>query len=149
MMDRYIVVHYHEVGLKKGNRDYFENQLCLNITKALMPVDDRIGAVRRVWGRILIEIQPDADVSEVQQALVKVFGIAYFAEAWNSGHSLEEMEQNAWTLISRQPFQSFRIDARRSQKTFPHTSVEINQRVGAYVKERSGARVDLDHAERT
>ena len=29
-----IVIHYHEVGLKKGNRDYFENRLCPNIAKS-------------------------------------------------------------------------------------------------------------------
>ena len=28
-MDRFIVIHYNELGLKKGNRDYFENALCI------------------------------------------------------------------------------------------------------------------------
>jgi thiamine biosynthesis protein ThiI len=59
------------------------------------------------------------------------------------------MEQNAWELIRKRPFASFRVDTRRGQKTFPHTSVEINQRVGAYIKDKSGARVDLEKAERT
>jgi thiamine biosynthesis protein ThiI len=48
-----------------------------------------------------------------------------------------------------QSFKSFKIEARRADKSFPHTSVEINQRVGAYVKERSQARVDLENAEQT
>src|SRR3989475_1845028 len=47
------------------------------------------------------------------------------------------------------PFNSFRIQAHRANKNFPHTSVEINQRVGAYVKQQSGARVDLEKAEMT
>src|SRR5437870_3811889 len=47
------------------------------------------------------------------------------------------------------PFNSFRIQAHRANKNFPHTSVEINQRVGAYVKEQSGARVDLERAQMT
>ena len=67
----------------------------------------------------------------------RVFGIAYFAEAWASPQAVENLEQNAWTLIEGRSFKSFRIDARRADKSFPHTSVEINQRVGAYVKERS------------
>ena len=66
----------------------------------------------------------------------------------NSGQTFEELESNAWELMQRRPFESFRIDARRGTKTFPHTSVEINQRVGAFVKERSQARVDLEKAER-
>jgi thiamine biosynthesis protein ThiI len=62
---------------------------------------------------------------------------------------MEDLEQNAWELIRQRPFDSFRIDTRRGTKTFPHTSVEINQRVGAFVKERSGAAVDLENAART
>jgi thiamine biosynthesis protein ThiI len=148
-MDRHIVAHYHEIGLKKGNRDYFENSLCLNIHKALGGLTEGTGAVRRISGRILIRVRPDADMAKVHEALSRVFGIAYFAEAWNSEQNLEAMEKNAWELMRRYSFESFRIDARRSEKTFPYTSVEINQRVGAYIKEKSGARVDLEHAERT
>jgi tRNA uracil 4-sulfurtransferase len=148
-MERYFVVHYHEVGLKKGNRDFFENRLCLNIGKAMSAAGIGSVTIRRISGRILVGVAGDADVTLIKRALGRVFGIAYFAEAWNSGQSLEEMERNAWELIQRRPFQSFRIDTRRGQKSFPQTSVEINQRLGAYVKERSGARVDLEHAERT
>ncbi len=146
-MERYVVVHYHEIGLKKGNRDYFENRLCSNIRKTLSNCG--AGAVRRISGRVLIELPAEADIDEIKARLPKVFGIAHFAEAWNSGQSLEELEQNAWALIRRRPFESFRIDTRRSTKTFPHNSVEINRRVGAYVQGQSGARVDLEHAERT
>src|SRR4029077_14766111 len=32
---RFFVIHYHELGLKKGNRDYFENRLCANINAVL------------------------------------------------------------------------------------------------------------------
>jgi len=148
-MDRYIVVHYHEVGLKKGNRDYFENRLCSNISKSLAAGGCDSFNVRRLWGRILIEIPGDADLAVIEDRLRLVFGIAYFASAWNSGQGLEEMETNAWEVMNRTPFTSFRIDARRAQKSFPNTSVEVNRRVGAYIKERSGARVDLENAERT
>jgi thiamine biosynthesis protein ThiI len=62
---------------------------------------------------------------------------------------VENLEANAWALIEGRTFHSFRIDARRADKHFPHTSVEINQRVGGYVKERCGAKVDLENAELT
>jgi len=52
-------------------------------------------------------------------------------------------------MIEGRAFKSFRIEARRADKSFPQTSVEINQRVGAYVQERSRARVDLENAELT
>jgi thiamine biosynthesis protein ThiI len=146
-VDRLFVIHYNELGLKKGNRDYFENRLCANIGTVL----EGCGAekARRGSGRILLAVEPDADISEINRRLGMIFGIAYFAEAWVSERAVENLEQNVWTLIEGRPFKSFRIETRRADKSFPQTSVEINRRVGAYVKERSGARVDLENPELT
>src|SRR5438552_13822548 len=146
-VDRIFVIHYSELGLKKGNRDYFENVLCANINAIL----EGCGAerARRISGRVLLPLKPDADISEIQKRLGRVFGIANFAEAWVSPQAVEKLEENAWSLIRGRSFKSFRIQARRGEKSFPQTSVEINQRVGAFVKERSGARVDLENAELT
>ena len=147
MVDRLFVIHYNELGLKKGNRDYFENRLCANINAVLE--DCRAEKAQRISGRILLPLKPDAEVPEIQQRLARVFGIAYFAEAWICPLAVVDMERNAWSLIEGRTFNSFRIHARRADKRFPHTSVEINQRVGAYVKERTSARVDLENAELT
>ncbi len=146
-MDRYIVIHYNELGLKKGNRDYFENALCGHINSVLE--DCGVERARRITGRILIPLKADANLPEIRSRLRRVFGIAYFAEAWASPQAMEDVEKNAWSLIEGRTFNSFRIEARRSDKRFPHTSVEINQRVGAYAKERSNARVDLENPELT
>ncbi len=149
-MDRFFVIHYNELGLKKGNRDYFENALCANINAVLQ--DCRAERAKRISGRVLLPLKDEADetdIAEIKKRLGHVFGIAYFGEAWASPQSVETLEANAWTLIEGRAFKSFRIDTRRGDKSFPHTSVEINQRVGAYVKERSGARVDLENADLT
>jgi thiamine biosynthesis protein ThiI len=146
-VERFFVIHYHELGLKKGNRDYFENALCGNINTSVQ--DCGAERARRISGRILLPLTPEADVPEIKTRLAKVCGISHFAEAWGSPQAVENLETNAWSLIQGRSFNSFRIQARRAEKTFPHTSVEINQRVGAYVKERSNARVDLENAELT
>jgi thiamine biosynthesis protein ThiI len=146
-VDRFFVIHYNELGLKKGNRDYFENVLCANIKTSLQ--DCGAERARRISGRILLPLTSDADVPEIKERLSRVFGIAYFAEAVASPQAVENLEENSWDIIRKHSFNSFRIEARRAEKRFPHTSVEINQRVGAYVKERSQARVDLENAELT
>ena len=146
-MDRFFVIHYNELGLKKGNRDYFENALCRNINSVLQ--DCQVERAKRISGRLLLPLNANADVSEIKKRLAQVFGIAYFGEAWASPQVVENLETNAWALMQGHPFNSFRIEAHRANKNFPHTSVEINQRVGAYVKQRSGARVDLEKAEMT
>ena len=146
-MDRFFLIHYNELGLKKGNRDYFENALCRNINSVLQ--DCQVERAKRISGRLLLPLSANADVSEIKKRLGQVFGIAYFGEAWASPQVVENLETNAWALMQGHPFNSFRIQAHRANKNFPHTSVEINQRVGAYVKQQSGARVDLEKAEMT
>jgi thiamine biosynthesis protein ThiI len=146
-VDRFFVIHYNELGLKKGNRDYFENALCSNMHSMLQ--DCGAERPKRISGRVLLPLHPDADVPEIKKRLARVFGIAYFAEAWTSPQAVENLEERAWQLVEGRVFKSFKIDTRRGDKSFPLTSVEINQRVGAYVKERSGAKVDLENPELT
>jgi thiamine biosynthesis protein ThiI len=146
-MERFLVVHYHELGLKKGNRDYFENKLCQNLRITLADCDR--GEVRRISGRILVSLKSETNLPEVLRRMQNVPGVAHFSEAWKCSSSIEEIEARAWSLIESKQFESFRVDARRGDKAFPLTSVEINQRVGFYLKERCGKRVDLNHAELT
>jgi thiamine biosynthesis protein ThiI len=146
-MERFLVVHYHELGLKKGNRDYFENRLCQNLRATL--ADCGCGEVRRISGRILVTLKPDSNVPEVTRRMAHVPGVSHFSEAWKSILSMEAMEANAWTLVQGRQFGTFRVDTRRGDKTFAHTSVDINRRVGAYIQQRCGKRVDLSKAELT
>jgi thiamine biosynthesis protein ThiI len=147
LMDRLIVVHYNELGLKGNNRSYFENRLCHHLRA--VTADCGGAEVRRISGRILVDLKPDANMNEIRSRLQKTFGIAYFAEAWKMVTSIETIEQAVWSLIETRRFESFRIEARRAEKTYPLTSVEINRRVGAYVQERCGVRVDLTHPDLT
>jgi adenylyl- and sulfurtransferase ThiI len=48
----YVVVHYSEIGLKKGNREYFERLLVRNIQKKLGVLAER---VNRKYGYLLVE----------------------------------------------------------------------------------------------
>ena len=146
-VDRFVVVHYHELGLKRGNRDFFEKRLCQNLRTTL--ADCGCGEVRRISGRLLVTLKPDSNAPEILRRMTLVPGVSHFSEAWKSPLSMEDMEQNAWALAQNREFASFRVDTRRGDKVFPHTSVEINQRVGAYLKERCGKRVDLRNAEMT
>jgi thiamine biosynthesis protein ThiI len=146
-MERFLVVHYHELGLKKGNRDFFEKRLCQNLRLTLAGCG--CGGVRRISGRLLVTLSPEANLAEVLRRMRNVPGVSHFSEAWKSDLTLDAMEQNAWSLVQGRQFDSFRVDTRRGDKSFAFTSVEINQKIGAYLKERCGKRVDLSNAEMT
>lgn len=147
MPDRVIIVHYHEIALKGGNRAWFERQLLENVSRALRGV--KHAGVRRISGRLLVQLQSDTPVPLVIDRLRHVFGIVHFAEAVAVAQDVDTITSTAWNLVENHTFSSFRVTTRRSNKAFPLSSVELNTQVGGYIKERSGARVDLKHPDLT
>jgi thiamine biosynthesis protein ThiI len=88
-------------------------------------------------------IESDSDRDEVRRRIACVPGVAFFSEAVRCESSLEAIERLAWSLVENKSFESFRVDTRRGNKAFPWTSVQINERVGGYIKSRCQRRVDL------
>ncbi|MCY3765029.1 MAG: tRNA 4-thiouridine(8) synthase ThiI [Gemmatimonadetes bacterium] len=145
--ERVVLIHYHEIGLKGRNRGRFERQLCINITRALKGLPR--GAVRRLSGRIILELPPDAGIEAIRERLVDVFGIANFSEAIRVPNAIEDLRAGAWDAVRKEDFHSFKIAARRGDKSFPLTSEEINRDVGAHVQTLSRTRVMLDDPDLT
>ena len=56
---------------------------------------------------------------------------------------LEQVKRTIPFLLDGRSFSSFRITANRADKRFPITSEQINRDLGQYVKDLTGARVDL------
>ncbi|MDE3257573.1 MAG: tRNA 4-thiouridine(8) synthase ThiI [Gemmatimonadota bacterium] len=145
--ERVVLIHYHEIGLKGRNRGRFERQLCTNITRALKGLPR--GAVRRLSGRIILELPPDAGIEAIRERLVDVFGVANFSEAIRVPNAIEDLRAGAWDAVRKEDFHSFKIAARRGDKSFPLTSEEINRDVGAHVQTLSRTRVMLDDPDLT
>ncbi len=147
--DTKIIVHYHEIALKRGNRALFEKQLKKNILAA----GEALGilGVERLRGRMLVSLAPTAKRQAILEILGKVFGIAYFAPAVVVEQDIEAIATAAIRAIETRdrPFQSFRVETRRAQKAFPMNSMEVNRVIGARIQQKFGARVDLSHAELT
>jgi len=143
-----VIVHYHEISLKRGNRPLFLRQLGRNLERA---VSD-LGPVRlrQLTGRILLELDGNERPEHVRDRAARVCGIASVALAWRVGSTIDAMKAAVTQIIEERRFASFRISARRAFKTYPMTSVELNRELGAFVLERVGrelTRVDLHHAE--
>ncbi len=145
--ERLFLIHYHEVGLKGKNRSRFENQLLRNIEQALKGVPR--GAVRRITGRILLELTPDTPFGIVRERLSGVFGVANFSEAVRVPSAIEAIREAAWAVVQKARFASFKIAARRADKTFPMNSNEINCDVGAHIQDRSQAQVKMEDPDLT
>ena len=79
----------------------------------------------------------------VRDRVLRVCGVTSAQLAYRVPSTVEAMKLVIGRLIEGRQFPSFRITARRAFKTYPMTSVELNRALGAFVVERTGARVDL------
>src|ERR1700730_4601068 len=151
-----IVVHYHELWLKGRNRSFFLGKLVLALRRALG--DFPVKRFAQPGDRVLIHLAEGADIEQVIARLQRVSGIAYFAMARpverSATGNFEALCQPAWAELEPLCFSSFAVRAKRSDKSFPMRTDEIEGRVGHFLLERlraagRGVRVNLDQPEMT
>jgi thiamine biosynthesis protein ThiI len=140
-----VVVHYHEISLKRGNRPLFLRQLARNLARALADVGPV--TVRQRPGRIVLDLDEHPQPEVVRERAQRVCGVASVALGYRTASTLAGMQGVIGRLVEGREFRSFRITARRAFKTYPMTSVELNRALGAFVLERVATRVDLEHPE--
>ena len=140
-----VVVHYHEISLKRGNRPLFLRHLARNLSRALADLGPV--TVRQRPGRIVLDLGEHPNPELVRGRAQRVCGVASVSLGYATASTLEGMRGVIGRLIEGREFRSFRITARRAFKTYPMTSVELNRSLGAFVLERVATRVDLEHPE--
>jgi thiamine biosynthesis protein ThiI len=146
-MKRCFVCYFHEIILKRKNRAFFERRLKENVEKALAGLP--YASIRRLSGRILVELVPDSPIEEVGARLQKVFGLVYCCPAWSSVQNMDQLQEDLWSLVQSQEFDTFKIDSRRANKKYPLNSQQMNEHLGAVVGERSAKRVRLEQPDLT
>src|SRR5437879_8530482 len=106
------LVHYHELGLKRGNRPLFLRHLARNLRQAtsdLGPV-----RLRQLSGRLLLELDGHPDPGAVRDRVRRVCGVASAALAYRVVSTVEAMKAVIAGLVDGRPFGAFRISARRA-----------------------------------
>lgn len=126
-----ILIHYSEIGLKKGNRKYFEQKLSQNILTAVG--DLLTGNLKIDYGRFILYLREKSPVEEIVARLKKVMGIAYFSLAYDGDIDVEVLKEEVFDKLKNVEFDTFCIQTRRSDKSFPFTSIQVNQIVGARI----------------
>ena len=142
-----VLIRYHEIALKKGNRPYFTELLKRNLLAAVR--DLGVKEIRSLPARLLVTFKSDIDTQIAIQRIRTVFGVANFSPVERTARDIEVLRTRILKSLNGIHFASFRVDTQRGDKTFSLTSPEINRQLGAAVKEKSGARVDLSHPEFT
>ena len=149
-MNRVFLCHYSEVGLKKGNRTYFERILETNMRKSLQRAfPQEKFSVKKELKRFLISFDRDVPVEKVKAALEAVFGLENFSPVLSVPLQIDQIEEAALYLMESRPERTFAVRAKRSDKSFPMNSQEINVRIGAKIVEETAKKVDLTNPEIT
>lgn len=142
-----LLVHYHEIALKAGNRSLFINQLVRNLRHATGDLPVR--RIVKLPGRLLLELEAEGAAQEVVERARQVCGVAHCCVAQRCALDLEALKDTAAEILGGRPFQTFRVTARRAHKAFPLTSQQLNEALGTFVLERFPVRVDLENPELT
>jgi thiamine biosynthesis protein ThiI len=134
------VVHYSEVALKGNNRPEFVKALRRNINRSLNGIDHQTVLVD---GRFMVTA--GGDESELTRRLSRVFGVSWLAPVSSVKPEYQEILASVLSSAHSASGGSFKIDARRSDKSFPLTSQELAIRLGAEVVKETGKSVDLSN----
>jgi len=144
---RGLVVRYHEIALKGGNRQRFVAALVRNLRSATAGLGVR--SAQSLPGRVVLWLDEDANVDEIRDRAAATFGIVNFSFARSVPVVLDDIREAVLACAAGERFQSFRIATRRAAKQFPLTSPEINAILGKAVQDATGAAVDLEHPDLT
>lgn len=146
-----VIVHYQEIALKGRNRPWFVERLVRNLRDATSGLD--VVRVRPLMGRIELTLGPGADWNAVRERVGRIFGIANFARARRTDRGLDELAAAVIRDLgggagpaapaANGGATRFRVRASRADKSFPHTSPEIEREIGGRIKAACGWRVDL------
>lgn len=149
-MKRCLIIHYHEIGLKGKNRGFFEGKLEENLKKALSSLPGPpLLEIKKLTGRHLIRLEGNYDESLVAKRINTVFGVANYSFAYETDAEIEKLQEVALNLVNQRKYNSFRVETQRSDKSLPWTSVEVNQKVGAYLLKNTDIPVNLTNPELT
>ena len=136
-----VLIRYHEIALKKGNRAYFTELLKRNLLSAVKDLGAK--EIRSLPARVLLTFRNDVPPATLIERMGTVFGVANFSIVERTARDIDALRARILESLNGTRFESFRIETQRGDKTFPLNSPEINRQLGAAVKEKSGARVDL------
>ena len=136
-MKEILLVKLGEIVLKGLNRKTFEDILIKNLKRRLANVGKF--QVRSAQSTITITpLYDDADMDEAVDCVSKIFGIATFSRACVAEKDIEAIKQTAAEYLAEtlEGVDTFKVEAKRSDKKFPLTSPQICTEVGGYLLEK-------------
>ena len=141
-----ILCRYGELFLKGGNRGFFLRAMADNVRRAVKDLPD--AKVSTPYGRMLVRV-PDELRDDACARLERVFGLVSVSSGAEAAPDLAAITRTALAeaklTLERNPSlgHTFKVETRRTDKSFPVRSHDIDCHVGGAVIDALGLKVDV------
>ncbi len=140
-----IVIRNGEVAIKGANRPTFEKHLIKNLKRALYGLEGF--RVYKADGRTYIDFEPQLE-AEVLRRIKNVFGVMSYSPVIKTEPGYDIAKKTAFAfyeeLVRNKNVKTFKISARRGDKSFPMTSPEMARDIGGYILSTSQTPLKVD-----
>ena len=135
-MNDILLLKLGEIVLKGLNRKGFEQKLMGNIRRRLVPIGKF--KVTCMQSTVYVEALEDgADMDAAFEAVQKVFGVVKISRAAACEKDKDAIARLAIDYLREDMLRakSFKVESKRSDKSFPMTSIQLSQYVGGELAE--------------
>lgn len=151
-MNRVLILHYHEIWLKGGNKNYFLSRLTGAVKRSL--ADLPVQSIHVLSDRLLLYPLEDSALPLILERLCRVFGLAYIAPARVAENNIAAMGRVACEMMAEKNPQNFAVRAKIADSEFTMNSMELERELGRVVldhlrSKRNDIQVKLNHPEVT
>ncbi len=139
-MERVIMIKYGELSTKKGNINYFIGTLYKNIQNKLK--NNNVNIYKDI-SRMYIEFD-DKELNNILEKVNNIFGIHEYLVAYKIDTDIELIKQTVIDIMSKEKFNSFKVETKRSDKKFPISSLDFSRQIGGLIlKNIENKKVDV------
>jgi thiamine biosynthesis protein ThiI len=125
---RVLILHYHEIWLKGGNKRFFQSRLVTAVKRSLEDLSPR--PLEVVLDRLLVPVPDESLLTLMVERLQRVFGLAYIGMAWEVSGGMPELARCACQVMERINPRSFAVRAKIADHSLGASSMEVERELG-------------------
>ena len=134
-MEKLILIKYGELTTKKDNRKFFIKELVNNIRKKIDDIE-----IDYSLDRMYIKSN---NIKETISKLKEVFGIYSIIECYKVNTNIDEIKNTILNILKEINFKTFKVITKRSDKSFPISSMEFSSKIGGIILKNIESKVDV------
>ncbi len=134
-MDKLILIKYGELTTKKDNRKFFIKELVNNIRKKIDDIE-----IEYSLDRMYIKSN---NIDDTISKLKEVFGIYSIIECYKVNTNIDEIKDTILNILKNKNFKTFKVVTKRSDKSFPISSMEFSSKIGGIILKNIESKVDV------